>query len=61
MQHLPRIGGLPPIDLAAADILRSRETGVANYNAFRRLLRLPARGVLRGAGGRQRRARARDP
>ncbi len=52
MQHLPRIGGLPPIDLAAADILRSRETGVANYNAFRRLLRLqPAASFEELAGG----------
>ena len=41
MQSWERIGGLPPIDLAAADILRSRETGVAPYNAFRRLLRMP--------------------
>jgi hypothetical protein len=41
MQSWERIGGLPPIDLAAADIIRARETGVAPYNAFRRLLRMP--------------------
>lgn len=29
-----------PIDLAAADILRTRERGVPRYNAFRRMLRL---------------------
>jgi Animal haem peroxidase len=41
MRRWERIGGLPPIDLAAADILRSRETGVPRYTAFRQLLRLP--------------------
>ena len=41
MRRWERIGDLPPIDLAAADILRSRETGVPRYTAFRQLLRLP--------------------
>ena len=41
MRRWERIGDLPPIDLAAADILRSRETGVPRYRAFRQLLRLP--------------------
>jgi hypothetical protein len=41
MRRWERIGGLQPIDLAAADILRSRETGVPRYTAFRQLLRLP--------------------
>ena len=31
MRRWERIGDLPPIDLAAADILRSRETGVPRY------------------------------
>lgn len=31
----------PPIDLAAADIVRARETGVPRYTAFRQLLRMP--------------------
>jgi hypothetical protein len=52
LQNLPRIGGLGPIDLAAADILRTRETGVPPYNAFRRLLRLaPAESFEALAGG----------
>lgn len=41
MRRWERIGDLPPIDLAAADILRSRETGVPRYTAFRQLLRMP--------------------
>jgi hypothetical protein len=40
MRRWERIGDLPPIDLAAADILRSRETGVPRYAAFRQALRL---------------------
>jgi hypothetical protein len=41
MRRWERIADLPPIDLAAADILRSRETGVPRYTAFRQLLRMP--------------------
>lgn len=41
MRRWERIGDLPPIDLAAADILRSRETGVPRYTSFRQALRLP--------------------
>jgi Animal haem peroxidase len=40
MQQLRRDDGMV-IDLAAIDILRSRERGVPRYNEFRRLLRLP--------------------
>ncbi len=39
MQAWPRIN-LPPVDLAATDILRTRETGVPRYNGLRSLLRL---------------------
>jgi hypothetical protein len=46
MRRWERIGDLPPIDLAAADILRSRETGVPRYTAFRQLLRLPVPGTF---------------
>eukprot|EP00168_Porphyra_purpurea_P000419 TRINITY_DN1045_c0_g1_i7.p1 TRINITY_DN1045_c0_g1~~TRINITY_DN1045_c0_g1_i7.p1 ORF type:complete len:362 (+),score=131.23 TRINITY_DN1045_c0_g1_i7:24-1088(+) len=35
----PRVGR--PVDLAALDIYRDRERGVARYNAFRRALHLP--------------------
>ncbi|MDA0138045.1 peroxidase family protein [Solirubrobacter deserti] len=41
MRKLKRIGRPDPIDLAATDIVRARETGVPRYTAFRRLLRLP--------------------
>ncbi|MDA0178707.1 hypothetical protein OJ997_00245 [Solirubrobacter phytolaccae] len=41
MRRWERIGDLPPVDLAAADILRARETGVPRYTAFRQLLRMP--------------------
>jgi hypothetical protein len=41
MQQFAREDGLL-IDLAAVDILRSRERGVPRYNAFRRALHLPA-------------------
>ena len=41
MQRFRR-AGRHEIDLAAVDILRSRERGVPRYNAFRRLLPLPA-------------------
>jgi hypothetical protein len=58
MQSWERIGGLPPIDLAAADIMRARETGVAPYNAFRRLLRMaPATSFEQLAGGNELHAR----
>jgi hypothetical protein len=51
LQHLNRLE-LPPLDLAAADIARTRETGVPRYNGFRRLLRLPpAQDFLAIAGG----------
>ncbi len=40
MQRLRRDDGME-IDLAAVDILRSRERGVPRYNRFRRLLSLP--------------------
>jgi hypothetical protein len=40
MQQLRRDDGMV-VDLAAIDILRSRERGVPRYNEFRRLLRLP--------------------
>jgi hypothetical protein len=40
LQHFDRPDGTI-IDLAATDILRSRERGVPRYNAFRRALRLP--------------------
>jgi hypothetical protein len=38
MQNWPRIA-LPPVDLAATDIVRTRETGVPRYNALRQALR----------------------
>jgi len=58
MQSWPRIGDLPDIDLAAADIIRSRETGIAPYNQFRRNLRLkPAASFLELAGGNEASAR----
>ena len=41
MQRFRRDDGME-IDLAAVDILRSRERGVPRYNRFRRLLSLPA-------------------
>ena len=59
----PRATTASSIDLAAIDILRSRERGVPRYNEFRRLLHLPAPGVVRGARRRTRRrprARARS-
>ncbi len=41
LQEFERPAGDPPvIDLAAVDILRSRERGVPRYNAFRRLFHL---------------------
>ena len=40
MQRFRRDDGME-IDLAAVDILRSRERGVPRYNRFRRLLSLP--------------------
>jgi hypothetical protein len=40
MQRLRRDDGIE-IDLAAVDVLRSRERGVPRYNRFRRLLSLP--------------------
>ena len=61
MRRWERIGELPPIDLAAADILRSRETGVAPYNAFRQLLRLPSATSFEELAGGNDRTRARDP
>jgi hypothetical protein len=43
MHRFERTDGIP-LDLAAVDILRSRERGVPRYNAFRRFLRMhPAR------------------
>jgi hypothetical protein len=39
LQELTR-PGLPNVDLAAADILRTRERGVLRYNDFRRMFRL---------------------
>ena len=36
------------MDLAATDILRTRELGVPRYNQFRRLLHLQARPQFRG-------------
>ena len=39
LQHFVRPNG-KPLDLAATDILRSRELGVPRYNEFRRLLHL---------------------
>jgi hypothetical protein len=58
MRRWERIGGLGTIDLAAADIIRSRETGVAPYNAFRRLLRMPPADSFETlAGGNARHAR----
>ena len=43
MHRFDRTDGTP-LDLAAVDVLRSRERGVPRYNEFRRLLRLhPAR------------------
>ena len=39
LQHFVRPNG-KPLDLAATDILRSRELGVPRYNEFRRLLNL---------------------
>jgi hypothetical protein len=41
MQRLVRTEDNVPIDLAAVDLLRSRERGVPRYNEFRRLLHLP--------------------
>ncbi|MDP9023085.1 MAG: heme peroxidase [Actinomycetota bacterium] len=41
LQRLEKLDGTL-IDLAAIDILRTRERGVPRYNAFRRLLGLPA-------------------
>ena len=41
MQRLVRTEDGLPLDLAAVDLLRSRERGVPRYNAFRRLLHLP--------------------
>lgn len=41
MQHLARTEDGLPLDLAAVDLLRSRERGVPRYNAFRRLMHLP--------------------
>jgi hypothetical protein len=40
LQHFVRPKG-EHVDLAATDILRSRELGVPRYNAFRRLMHLP--------------------
>jgi hypothetical protein len=40
LQNFVRPNG-KPLDLAATDILRSRELGVPRYNEFRRLLHLP--------------------
>jgi Animal haem peroxidase len=40
LQYFDRRPRDTPIDLAAADILRTRERGVPRYNAFRRALRL---------------------
>jgi hypothetical protein len=40
LQYFDRRPEDTPIDLAAADILRTRERGVPRYNAFRRALRL---------------------
>ena len=42
MQRLVRTEDDMSIDLAAVDVLRSRERGVPRYNDFRRLLHLPA-------------------
>lgn len=39
LQDFRRVNDIP-IDLAAADIVRTRERGVPRYNAFRRMLRL---------------------
>ncbi|HVK36619.1 MAG TPA: peroxidase family protein, partial [Microlunatus sp.] len=41
MQRLARTEDNLPLDLAAVDLLRSRERGVPRYNAFRRLMHLP--------------------
>ena len=41
MQHLPRTEDGLTVDLAAVDLIRSRERGVPRYNAFRRLMHLP--------------------
>jgi hypothetical protein len=41
LQYFDRRPRDTPIDLAATDILRTRERGVPRYNAFRRALRLP--------------------
>jgi hypothetical protein len=41
MQRLEREDS-PLIDLAAVDIMRDRERGVPRYNAFRRLIDMPA-------------------
>jgi hypothetical protein len=41
MQHLPRTEDGLTVDLAAVDLLRSRERGVPRYNAFRELMHLP--------------------
>jgi hypothetical protein len=51
MRRLMRTDGIP-IDLAAVDVLRSRERGVPRYNEFRRQLRLrPAAGFEDISGG----------
>jgi hypothetical protein len=58
LREFHRIGDLPPVDLAAADIVRTRETGVARYNDFRRLLRMrPAGSFEEIAGGNAEHAR----
>jgi hypothetical protein len=41
MQHLVRTEDGLTVDLAAVDLLRSRERGVPRYNAFRELMHLP--------------------
>lgn len=54
----PRLASGEPLDLGAADILRTRECGVPRYNEFRRSLRLaPARSFHSLADGDQRLAR----
>ena len=59
LQRFERPGG-GCMDLAATDIMRTRELGVPRYNEFRRLLRLPAPQDLRRAN-RQRRLGERAP
>ena len=41
LSHLPRTEDGLPVDLAAIDLIRSRERGVPRYNEFRRLMHLP--------------------